>query len=76
MALGASCFGALAAGLASGVTAFDGPSLVAGLFTDCDPFGGVKGAAFSTIVFDAEEVVGRIILARKPSSAGAAWERL
>jgi len=48
---------------------FGGPSLVAGLFTDCALFGGVKGG-FSA-VFEAEEVVGRIILAKKPSSAGA-----
>ncbi len=43
-----------------------------GLLTDCDLFGGVRGAALSAMVFEAEEVVGRIILARKPSSAGAA----
>jgi hypothetical protein len=37
--------------------------------TDCDIFGGVAGA-FSA-VFDADEVVGLIIRARNPSSAGA-----
>jgi hypothetical protein len=68
-AFGATSFCALAAGLARGVTAFGGPSLVTGLFIDCALFGGVNGG-FSA-VFDAEDVVGRIILAKKPSSAGA-----
>jgi hypothetical protein len=42
---------------------------VLGRLTDCDLFGGVAGA-FSAVL-DAEEVVGRIMRARNPSSAGA-----
>ena len=42
------------------------PSLVVGLLTDCDLLGGDNGA-FSA-VFDADAVVGRIILARNESS--------
>ena len=52
---------------------FGSPSLVAGRFTDCDLFGGVNGLS---AVFDAEDVVGRIIRARKESSAGALDGRL
>jgi hypothetical protein len=59
-----------AAEVALGVSRiFDGPSLVAGRRTDCALFGGVSGC-FSR-VFDADDVVGRIIRAKKPSSAGA-----
>lgn len=44
-----------------------------GLFTDGALFGGV--VAFSAVL-DAEDVVGRIIRAKKPSSAGAVCGRL
>lgn len=47
---------------------FEGPSLVTGRRTDGARFGGVSGC-FSR-VFDADDVVGRIMRARNPSSAG------
>lgn len=61
------------AGLPKEVICFGGPSLVTGLLTDCDLLGGVVGLS---AVFDADDVVGRIIRARKPSSAGALDGRL
>ena len=50
-----------------------GPSLVTGLFTDGALFGGV--VTFSAVL-EAEEVVGRIIRAKNPSSAGVLCGRL
>ena len=86
LAIAGAGFVSLATGLATeiafifgGATAClscppDGPSRVAGRFTGCVFLGGVSGC-FSR-VFDAEDVVGLIILARNPSSAGAVGGRL
>jgi hypothetical protein len=49
-----------------------GPSLIAGLFTDCDLCGGV--ASSLSAVFEAEDAVGLIIRASNPSSVGAVCE--